>query len=297
MRIKSILLTFCIIGSLATGCFYNDLLIEASVCPDAEDGQHIWDMSNGIPEWSLDNEQKQDCTKGLVYYRQCWLCLNYELRRVSPTKHKWLGWEVKNKATHFKKGKKYRECKLCDVVQKKTIKKKKMNNNQKGAKKAVIKYIRSAKKYNVGKMNQMFIDKKSVYGYPQKAPLPTLYRKKNKKIKYKLIELYGKRKDISVSVDIWIPNMHNAIYSAMKDEYYELLDSGSTKLNIASSRLVNRYIKKVKKSKGKLKKTRVIFKMRKISRGWKIKKKTRRMVDIATGFYASGSFDAEIDYY
>ncbi len=209
--------------------------------------------------------------------------------------HQWCFYERK-KPTSYKKGLNIYECDHCGCRKYSTIPKRPLTKKEVKVKRVVKRYIQYAKKYNWKKMNKLFKSKKCGYGYPTKSPLPKYYKKYNKKIKYRIRNITGKGKKYTATADVWIPNLYWCMYNAIENEYYYLMDHYSTNAEASGNRILNRYINSVKKSKAKLKKKRISFKIVKTKKGWKIKKKTITMVDIATGFYASSTYDGEEDY-
>lgn len=144
-------------------------------------------------------------------------------------------------------------------------------------------------------MNSCFKKGSKNYGYPTKKT-DWVYKKYNKKIKWTMIDVTGKGNTITVKVKITRPSFYKQAYNA----YYETLEWGIYRSTINSTtlgnKILNKYNSKVRNCTKKSSTDTVNFTIVKSGKKWKIKAKTRTIVDIATAFYWKGSDDAYDDF-
>lgn len=197
--------------------------------------------------------------------------------------------------------KKKRTCSRCDKVQRKAIPKRKLTKSEKKAKRVVVRYLNAAKHYKVKRMNKCFAKIPGKYGYPQKK-IDGVFKKYNKKMKWKVKNITGGKKYKTVIAWIYLPDFyfpaHDAWYGSLKWAWKKWGVNSNTDSHI--KRLLNRFWKKykikVKKQKRKYYTTTVKFKLVKKKGKWKIKTKNRLMVDIATAYLNEGKDEGANDF-
>ncbi len=265
------------------------MLSTGAVTVFAADETHTHNWS----DWTT--EEDSTCTEHGTDYRYCDGCGQYEYREVPLAPHEWGDWEVEKKATPYQEGEKVRYCEECDEAQYATIAKRKLSAKQKKAVKVVNTYLKAAKSYNVKKMNACFKKGSKKYGYPTKK-INWVYKKYNKKIKWSMVDVTGTGNTITVKVKVTRPDFYKQAYNA----YYETFEYGISHPKASSSTLGNKinskYNSKVKNCKKKTSTDTVSFKVVKSGKKWKIKAKTKTIVDIATAFFWEGSEDAYDDF-
>lgn len=225
--------------------------------------------------------------------RYCYDCNMTEERTLPLAEHKWSAWETSRDATPYKEGQKVRYCEGCLKEQIGNIPKRKLTTNQKKAVKTVKKYLSAAKQYNVNRMNKCFKSKKSEHGYPTTKYYKKLFKKYNKKMKWEFVDATGKGNTIRVKVKVTRPNFYNPFYKAFYKTFEWYLSHQK-----ASDKAIGNYSdKKIKQNIKKCQKTTnvetVTFTLVKTKKGWKIKKKTMAIADVACGFINAAMEDAK----
>lgn len=258
------------------------------------------DEQSHIHTWSeVIIEEESTCITHGSGYKECTECGETEEVELPLVSHEWSDWETTKAATVYKSGKKYRYCYYCDKEQFKTIPKKTITKNQKKAINTVKIYLKAAKSYNVKKMNSCFKKKSKKYGYPTKN-VNWAYKKYNKKMKWTIVDATGKGNTIKVKAKVTVPDLYEPTYKAMYETLDWLLIHPKASSKKIGNIFVKKYNKKVKKSKVKMFTDTYTFTVVKTKKGWKIKSKSRTIVDLATGFYNEAMDDASddfIDYY
>ena len=265
------------------------MLSASAVSVFAGDESHVHNWT----EWTT--EKESTCEEHGSEYRYCDVCEQYEHRELPLGPHDWSAWKTDEASTPYKKGVKSRYCIVCEKEEIKSVAKKKLTANQKKAVKAVETYLKAAKSYNVKKMDACFKKGSKNYGYPTEK-INWIYKKYNKKIKWSMVDVKGKGSTITVKVKVTRPDFYKQAYNA----YYETFDWAMDHLNASSSKLGNKilgkYNTKVKNCTKKTSTDTVAFTIVKSGKKWKIKAKTRTIVDIATAFLWKGSEDATDDF-
>lgn len=283
---KKFFISLTVICSLFIGCFFNPICVKAEYCPywlpDQE--EHYW--GNGWEEVS-----GFYCNTERVFQRECAFCEKVETRRIPATQHKWGKWEIVEKPTYFEKGYKERECSVCYKYEYKYLKKKKFTKQQKKARSVVTKYFKAAKKYNVRKMNKLFIKKGGYETYPKNKKVAKIIRKCNKKkLKYKLIAISGHGINYHLTYSVTFPDLGKEAYKASFSAHQFEKERGYKK-----SKKIKKFVKLSKKYKGKTHTLKVTFNLVKIKKKWRIAKRTDRMVNIASALYPQGDTWGEFD--
>lgn len=255
----------------------------------ADSCEHAWS------EWEV--EYEATCQEEGTEERYCKKCYESQVRTIPKTSHKF-DWETIKKSTVYKKGLKIGTCDYCEKVVKKAIPKNKMTASGKKARRVVISYLKAAKKYKVKKMNKCFAKLSKQYGYPTKK-INWIYKKHNKKIAWRDIDVIKKsQRKIIVIEEVTRPNLYNKAYNAFYSSLWWSWNKWGFSADKHGKETAARYMKKYSKKAKKCKvKTKLVkFKVIKTKKGWKIEKKTRLMVDIATGF-SNEAIDDAIDQF
>ena len=205
-------------------------------------------------------------------------------------KHNWSSWDVDKAATPYKEGYYSRQCYDCYKIQYRPIAKKKLTTNQRKAEKVVKTYLKAAKSYNIKKLNKCFKKDSKKYGYPTKK-IKWVFKKYNKKISWELLDVTGNGKSVKVKVRINRPDLYSQAYDAVCDALIYGIDHNKSSDYIANS-MFKRFSSKVKKGKITNSSKTVTFTVVKTKKGWKLKSKSRTIVDIATLFFWEGMDDA-----
>ena len=167
-------------------------------------------------------------------------------------------------------------------------------NDKKKIRKTISKYFKSAKKYQVNAMNICFSNKNCSVGYPTNKKFVNNIRVINKKIKFRIKKITGKKKKATVVVKIKTPYLYSDFYNVEMKGYNDYLNSDmSISAEEAGSKIADDMCNIISKS---FKQTRMRTKtikihMKKIRNRWKIKKKTVQLVDMATAYYGSAYLD------
>lgn len=248
--------------------------------------------------WYL--EYEPDCCSRGMETKHCNICYDEKHRYIPKTNHKWGKWRTIKKATVLKKGKKKRTCSYCDKVSKKSIPKKKGTKAERKSLYTVKKYLSAAKHYNVKKMDKCFAKKSKKYGFPTKKNIVGIYKKYNKKMKWKLLSISGGKKQKTVKAKVYCVDFENAIYNACYNsmvwgfkKWGYNLESHADKI---ADRIVKNFKKRVKKQKNKYRTKTATFKLAKKGSSWKIKKRNKSMCDLVLGNFWKGQEDAEDDF-
>ena len=248
---------------------------------------------NHVHNWSdWEVGEYSDCQSQGYEYRYCYDCEVSEERKLPLLGHEWSAWETSRAATPYKAGNKFRYCEVCYKEQNKSIPKRKLTAKQKKAIKTVKTYLGAAKKYNVNKMNKCFKSKKSKHGYPTAKYYKKLFKKYNKKIKWKFVDATGKGNTVKVKVKVTRPDFYSQFYKA----FYKTCTWYLSHQKVSNKALGNYFDKKAKQYTKKCKKTTytetVTFTVVKTKKGWKIKNKSMAIVDIACGYMNEAVEDA-----
>lgn len=230
-----------------------------------------------------------------VYYREYDLLMDeYEERDYEepPCKdgeywHNWLSIRTIN-ATDKKEGCKIYECMEC------FCRKYVVYPKLKDAKTLVNYYLKDAKKYKWYFLNSYFYKSSKDYYFPNVNAYVKRYKKVNKKLSWKIKSVKGTDKKCTVKVRVKIPNLYKARYNSVY-KWAILQNKQGLSADYIVKQIQKEYFAKIKKYKGKTKTKTITFSLEKHNGYWYIKKRTRTMVDIATGFMFSSWDDAWAD--
>ena len=261
---------------------------------DTESHQWVTGAPHKWGDWYISYEP-DDCSDKAMMERDCMCCPKEQYYYFQMYPHKWGKWKIYRKSTAYVKGEKYRICHFCENEDSKTLPLRKITKNEKKARKVVNKYMKAAKNYKVKKMNSCFAKKPKTYGYPT-AKIDWVFKKHNKKIKWEILNIKPKGKRIDVKVRVTRPDLYSREFNAMYDALVWAWDKWGTNAQYHGKetglKALHKFNKRAKKGKIKTKTQTVTFKMIKTSKGWKIQKKTRTIVDIATGYIYKAMDDA-----
>ncbi len=197
-----------------------------------------------------------------------------------------------------KTGKGYKKywCVDCGCLKYVPVKKAKKisKNDKKKIKKTISKYFKASKKYQVNKMNICFSNKKCETGYPTYKKFVDNIRVVNKKIKYRIKKITGKKKKATVTVKVKTPYLYSDFYGVAMNGYNDYLNSDmSITPEEAGRQIADSMCNVISKSfkETRMKTKTIKIHMKKIRNRWKIKKKTVQLVDLATGYYGSAYLD------
>ena len=195
-------------------------------------------------------------------------------------------------STPFQKGSELWNCDLCDALKTVSIPKRKMKSYEKKAYRIATAYLKAAKRYDWEKMNSLFAKSSSKYGYPTVEACAKYYRKYNKaKLKWKFLRMKGNSKKMIFTVKVTRPDLYKIAYKSLLKELKYDWNHGLTD-GEAGNRAVNVYEAKLKKGCKKTRTENVKFTVIKKKGKWKLKAKTKEMVDVATAYYNQAMDDA-----
>lgn len=285
---KKVLVSFITIFTLVISCFSNAYLVKAGECPYTYDGNHDWMVEEGgyFSDQGWTEYAGFDCSKVRYLKRTCYYCFQTEWKSVPPSQHQWGEWEPCEKPEYYKKGSKIKYCKKCYAYIEKSTHRKEIPKRIMDASKAVTRYFKAAKKYNVSKMNKCFYKKWHIDKYPTNRKVAKIIRKRNKrKLKWKILSVSGSGAKYKFKCKVTVPDLGRAAYRAAYETHRYEEEYGYSK-----AKKIKRFVKYSKKNKNKTVKGYVKFTVLKTKKGWKIYKKTDNMMIAATGFYTDGDF-------
>lgn len=197
--------------------------------------------------------------------------------------HNW-DYYGKKQPTGFKEGYYIYECPKCSYMKFVSIPKRPLNKKEKKAKSIITKYLKSAKKYNIKKMNKCFYDKECSLKYPTNKKIAKIFRTYNKKkLKWRMIGGLGKGAHYTLKYEVELPFLGEAAYKAsFKSHKYE------GEYGYSKKKKIKKFLKYAKKYRGETFSCYVKFSVIKTKKGWKIHNKTRKMVNISTCLYLVG---------
>ena len=169
-------------------------------------------------------------------------------------------------------------------------------SSEKKAKKVVVKYSGAAKKYKWKTMNKCIAKRPKKYGYPT-VRCDWIYKKYNKNMRWRILETKKKgKKKYAIKVEIYQPSFYDEMYKAFYDTMVWAWNNDIKSQKKLGNSIINKYNMNVKRTEkeGKVKyitKT-FVFDVVKKKGKWKIKKKTRGVVDIATAMMNVAEDDA-----
>lgn len=261
---------------------------------DSESHEWVTGAPHEWEDWYI-SYKPDDCSEEGRMDRYCVRCGKEQFYYFQMYPHKWGEWKTYRKSTAYVEGWKYRVCRICEQEDDKDLPLRKITKNEKKARKVVNKYMKAAKHYKVKKMNSCFAKKPKTYGYPT-AKIDWVFKKHNKKIKWEIRDIIPKGKRIDVKVRVTRPDLYSREFNAMYDALEWAWDKWGLNAqyhgNETGLKAIHKFNKRAKKGKIKTKTQTVTFKMVKTSKGWKIQKKTRTIVDIATGYINEAMDDA-----
>ena len=204
------------------------------------------------------------------------------------------------KPTPFEQGEEKRVCSTCRATEYQAIPVREMTDEEKQSQAAVVKYLSAAKKYKVKKMNRCFANKKAKAGYPTKK-IAWIFKKYNKKMSWEVTSISGSGSSYRVKVKVKHPTIYQKTYTTFYNSMEWALDRYLNGHKLPSgSAIAKRFFKKlnekVREDGVRTTTHNYWFSVKKTSKGWKIKKKNRTLVDIATGVYNEGVDDAAKDF-
>lgn len=255
--------------------------VKASYC---DEFGHYW--SN----WST--EDYATCTEPGKEYRYCYECYQEETRLIPANGHDWEDWKILRKATSYHKGKKERYCQECYEHEVKVIPKRALTNNETKAKRVVAKYLKCCKKFNYKKVKSCFHNNKK-YVFYFDSTIKKYLKKHNKRIKWTIKDISGSGNKIKVKARVKYANLYKVSYNAIFNAVKDYGDGKIGKKDI-EDRFWTNYINGLRKAKYKTRKKTFTFTVIKKHGKWKIKKRTKSIIDIATGRFYEGYDDAGI---
>lgn len=168
--------------------------------------------------WNV--EYDADCEDEGLEIRYCSVCQEYQKRLIPKTDHIFSKWKVSEKATKFSKGEALRYCINCGEEEYKTIPKKKMTKAEKNVKKVIDTFYSAAKKYDVKKMQQCFVQGSDLKAFIELKDMASFCKKYNKRIRYKFRSLSIKKNKATVKIYCTYPDASLAIENALRNNMY-----------------------------------------------------------------------------
>lgn len=230
-------------------------------------------------EWQISMDPT--CTENGEEFRECYLCGETQYRDIPKTGyHDWGDWRAIKKNTIYHRGKIVRKCYMCEKKQYKIIPKRKLTKSGKKAMRAVKKFARYARVYNIQKMKQCFITVPKNTFFIKKWYLADIVRKYNKK-KYrcKIYDVKVKNNRATIKTKISYPNGYKPFMKTFNQIYSYYLVYPNAPDSEVDSYMEKQFAKNVNRYGMKKSKKTVIFRMKKTKNGWRIRKASYSIVD------------------
>lgn len=219
-----------------------------------------------------DSNEDDSCVKHNVkIQRICEICHAVESKEVASFgSHIYGKWIIKEEATPWKTGKKYRECQRCLMgAEEIIIPKRKMTTNEKKVYTTAKKLFTYAKSYNIKKMNACFTSKQPSTFFTDNKYMASYCRKYNKKkLKVTPVDVVIKGNKATITFKVTYPDAYKPLLKSCEAMNWNGHSYHKKKGQAKMKAYVKKYTKKygVKKStkniKVSLKKTK--------KKGWKI---------------------------
>ena len=269
------------------------IIATSGIKANADTHIHTWS------DWNTDRES--DCSTEGQMSRYCLECYATETKSIPKKDHAWGEWDVTEKPSAFHTGEKERYCDSCGQYEYATIPKRSLSSNEKKAQSIANTYMKKAKKYDWKGMDKMFAKGSKKYGYPTVSSITKYYKKYNKKmLKWTVTDITGSGSKYNVHVNVTRPDL----YIIMRDPFYKQLvkvwNSGNRSSKVgekAGVKAVKEYQRKLKKGCKKTTTRTVVIPVVRSGGKWKIKSKSRDVVDIATGHFNEAMENATSDFY
>lgn len=242
-----------------------------------------------------DSNEDDSCVKHNVkIQRICEICHAVESKEVASFGfHTYGDWIIKEKATPWKTGKKYRECQHCLMgAEEQTIPKRKMTTAEKKVYTASKKLFTYAKTYNIKKMNSCFTSKQPSFFFTDNKYMASYCRKYNKKkLKVTPIDVTVKGKKATMIFTVTYPDAYKPLLKSCEAMSW----NGYSYHNKKGQAKMKAYVKKYTKKYGVKKTTKTIkLSLKKAKKkGWKISDSSTALKNAINCNYRTAFKDAK----